>query len=295
MVERRKHISPLVYWATERENIRRKKEAREPAPWTADPILQRYRFCNVRRRDDRVSRWLIGNVFPRALTMTTPAFIQLVALCRWINWPPTIKKILESEYVGTSLIDLPAIGKTIDCLVVDDVKAWTGAYMVRAPSKKKYPGMSKGTFVCEVVVEALDDVRDMLKDVVSAIRPSAEKTFCVLQTVPNYGSFMAGQIVADLTYTPLLDKAYDLNTWAPQGPGSKRGFNRLLGRPLRAKITPEEWSERLQGWREEVVVAIGSELNLHDLQNVLCELDKYLRVKRGEGRPRSTYKPETAF
>jgi hypothetical protein len=108
---------------------------------------------------------------------------------------------------------------------------------------------------------------------------------------------MAGQVVADLTYTPLLRGAYDLLTWAPQGPGSRRGFNRLLGRPLKAKIPEAEWSERLQGWREQVAEAteLGDSLNLMDLQNCLCETDKYLRVKNGEGRPRSRYKPETAY
>ena len=49
-------LNRLVYFITEREAIRLKKEAGEPKPWTSDPILQQYRFCNVRRMDDKVSK-----------------------------------------------------------------------------------------------------------------------------------------------------------------------------------------------------------------------------------------------
>ena len=51
----------FLYWIKERESIRKKKEAGNPKPWTDDPILQNYRFCNVRRMDDTVSQWLLKN------------------------------------------------------------------------------------------------------------------------------------------------------------------------------------------------------------------------------------------
>ena len=48
----------LVYWMIERDRIRTAKEAGKPKPWTTDPLLRDYRWCNVRRMDDRVSVWL---------------------------------------------------------------------------------------------------------------------------------------------------------------------------------------------------------------------------------------------
>jgi hypothetical protein len=36
-------------------------------------------------------------------------------------------------------------------------------------------------------------------------------------------------------------------------------------------------------------------LTLMDTQNQLCEADKYERVRLGQGRPRSLYKPEGAY
>ena len=49
---------PLFYWVAERERIRVRKESGQPFPWTDDPILATYRFCNVRREDDRVTIWV---------------------------------------------------------------------------------------------------------------------------------------------------------------------------------------------------------------------------------------------
>ena len=36
-------------------------------------------------------------------------------------------------------------------------------------------------------------------------------------------------------------------------------------------------------------------IDLSDIQNCLCEVDKYLRVKQGEGRPRAQYIPGRGY
>lgn len=304
MVERHKPHAPLLYWAKEREAIRKKKLAGEPPPWTEDPILGTYRFCNVLRRDDRVSQWVCREVLSHQGDFDNlGVFLKWVALCRWVNWPPTLGGIIASdpefwhlkrELVTYDSIDLPGIGAYIDAVCASDQKAWTGAYMVRAPSKNGYPGYTKGRFVAEVVVGCLDARMDSIKKELS--NNTCQGVWQALYSAPNWGSFMAGQVVADLTYTPLLGKAHDLYTWAPQGPGSKRGFNRLLGRPLKAKVPDEDWARYLPEWRRMLVEELGlPQMTLHDVQNCLCEVDKYLRAQSGEGRPRSVYKSETAY
>ena len=54
---------PLFAYMIEREKIRQRKEAGEPAPWTDDTILQEGRFTNVRRSDDRTTRELMANFY----------------------------------------------------------------------------------------------------------------------------------------------------------------------------------------------------------------------------------------
>ncbi|HVX90173.1 MAG TPA: nucleotide kinase domain-containing protein, partial [Candidatus Paceibacterota bacterium] len=251
-------VNPLVEFAVKREQLRLRKEAgyaREK--WTDDPILAHFRFTNVRRRDDRVSKWLLGNVLQNTSWLTNAGsvawdnFLLFTALCRWVNWPPTIIELMWANYYPSKApIDWKAVGKLIDARKARGEKAWTGAYMVRAkPGHKK----GKGNFVAvEVVQKSLGKSLGKVKAAVFAPGRTKRGAWEALASCKNYGSFMAGQIVDDWSWTPLLASAPDQYTWAPQGPGSVRGFNRVKGLPLKAKHSEEEWCAQLQEWREDI-------------------------------------------
>ena len=59
MQKRQKIYDLYWYFAYERQNIFLKKEKGLPAPWTDDPILREYKFCNSYRVNDRVSQYLL--------------------------------------------------------------------------------------------------------------------------------------------------------------------------------------------------------------------------------------------
>jgi hypothetical protein len=48
----------LVHFMVKRDALRRNKEAGNPWPWSDDPILNTYRFTNVKREHDRTTRWM---------------------------------------------------------------------------------------------------------------------------------------------------------------------------------------------------------------------------------------------
>lgn len=293
----------------EREKIRLRRLAGDKPPWTDDPILKTYRFCNVQRRHDKVSQWIIENLLPNRVYMETLPFLQLVALGRWINWPPTLLAIiragvvrLNAQHMRNSSIDFASALRRMTERRSAGEKVWTGAYMIRAPSARGgFEGYSKPQFV----IELIEGMKKHEKNLMVALSFNSVRGMVnAFMELPNFGSFMAGQIVADLTYTEMLGRAHDLYTWAPMGPGSRRGFNRMLGLPLKHPAPTEEvWCTILQRWREELVGALTEldegfepfKFTLHDVQNCLCETDKWLRVQNGEGRPRATYQPEMAF
>lgn len=287
-------MSVLIDFVRAREELRKNKEAGLSAPWSLDPILNKYRFTNVRRSDDRVSKWLIENVLlEKYIEKDLDSFLLFSALCRWVNWPPTIKGLMDAGFYPSKQLDFKGIGRFIDKRVKSGEKAWTGAYLIRAkPGNNK----GKGHFVAVEVIQPLTKVLIPLK--VALKTNSRRATWAVLEGVLNWGPFMAGQVVDDLSWTSLLIDAHDVNTWAPQGPGSLKGFNRLLGLPLKTRHKEEVWCTQLQQWRGEIIDQLGPEyedLTLMSTQNVLCEISKYCKVKDGTGRPRSLYKPETAF
>jgi hypothetical protein len=303
-------VETLVYWCRERENIRLKKLAGEPGPWTDDEILQTYRFCNVWRREDRVSKWLCENVLTEAnIDYDLRSFLMFSAWCRFVNWPPTIQAAMEEGFYPKKRIDWKKLGRFTDNLGRLGQKVWTGAYMIRAPKKA---GMWKGKFVSEVVIGT--NFKKVLPALVKQIKPqpggqaSYYSVWETLRTINGYGSFYAGQIAGDWTYTPLLDEAKDLTTFAPLGPGSVRGFNRLMGiTPITKRPSWDLWLEKLAEWRALIVDELTmreairgmqppdtyEKLSALDVQNCLCETDKYLRVLSGEGRPRAKYTPHT--
>ena len=62
MIKRQEIYDLYWYFAYERQNIFIKKLNGEEPPWTEDPILQEYKFCNSYRVNDRVSQYLLKNV-----------------------------------------------------------------------------------------------------------------------------------------------------------------------------------------------------------------------------------------
>jgi hypothetical protein len=297
-------ISRLIAFAQEREKIRLKREIGVPAPWTDDPILATYRFTNIRRRDDRVSQWIRAHVYlpmePDPFDLMEPPllrdFLMFTAWCRWVNWPPTILYALRGGFYPrpTMAINWVQLGRHIERL---PGKRWTSAYIIRADNTR--PGRPKSEYVCEDVIGAAADLFARL----DFSRNTRCSVWLQLREFPGFGGFMAGQVVDDWTWSShLLERATDHYTWAPMGPGSVRGFNRLLGRPLNQKPGLAEWSSALTLWRDQLATTlwrdqlatslfIGSDLTVMDLQNVLCEYDKYERTRLGAGRPRARYTP----
>jgi hypothetical protein len=285
-------VAKLIYWIEEREHIREAKERGEPAPWTEDTLLQTYRFCNVCRRDDRVSGWLIENVYkPNA----SSEMLWLMAVCaRWVNWPPTIKELIDERAWPNLWFNAEHFGKVIDARVNRGEKAWTGAYMIHSLSD---PTMQKGMWLSTKCIQPLYEQRERFKAFFKSENKSVERAMALFDGCFNFGSFMAGQVVNDWVLANLLKDATDLYTFAPIGPGSMRGMNRLHDRGLEKPMKQAQFTEELQELKETLNIELpwsSTIMTAHDLQNCLCEIDKYMRLENG-GSVRAKYQPETRF
>ena len=119
------------------------------------------------------------------------------------------------------------------------------------------------------------------------------------------GPFFAGQIVADLKHVQLR-AAEDWWTFAVSGPGSRRGLDRICGRSPR-KYWHADYDRQEELWypvfrefydlvRDPIHEATGLLLDAQNMQNALCEYDKFCRLKNGEGVTKGfgeyVYRPE---
>lgn len=270
----------LAYWITEREKIRINKQF-DQKPWTDDEILQNYRFCNVRRMDDKVSSWLLKNWYRPYIDH--PNMVQACTLARIFNLPTTLDLITKSVFYQEG-VNFNAI-KTCLKKIRNQQPIFNGAYIVSTNGKK----VDKLDYVLNIASYVQDSDMD----------PSNWKTtWQNLQKREGIGSFMAGQITADLRWAVhglWSERFY----FAPMGPGSRRGMNRLLGRDPNHKMNQEEFEEHFKDYKHIIYLKIpdlikrfvvsGHQLEAIDYQNCLCEFDKYERVLWGEGRPKQKY------
>jgi len=283
----------LLYFIWEREAIRIARENGHPAPWTADPVLQKYKFTNIRRRDDRGSQWVIKHLIQPNGNRLDLWFTLLVA--RLVNWPPTLQSLIQAGVLPCSPeeFDAAQFESVLEALRATGVKVYSGAYMLY-PTKN--PGINKARTVAKYIIgsaiEHADDISASLWNNEGGM--SIERFVAELSKCFGISTFIAGQVAADLTYTGM--DVEDFLTYAPIGPGSSRGLNYLLGKPPFATWGQKDFNSQLRNIYAEVFDQLEIvDLTLHDVQNCMCEYSKYCRTVLGEGKPKNTYIPEKEF
>lgn len=270
-------LSPLdrfVYWIAERESIRLKRLSGLPKPWTNDEILQRYRFCNVRRMDDKVSQWLLKNWYEPY--QDHPNMLIACVLARNFNLPAALETIgfpelWQPKHIKRTLRTMKAKGNCI----------FNGAYIVRGND-----GVDKIASVIDYTVKPL------VKSPLTVYPNSMRKTWEGLVARYGFGSFMAGQVVADLRWA-ITGRWADRRRWAPIGPGSMRGMNILLGRELNHHLPQKEFLSELTNVivkaSQKLPKALTRRLECMDWQNCLCEVSGYEKVLWNRGRKKQLY------
>lgn len=269
----------LLYWIRERYKIFLRKENGFPKPWSEDPVFQKTYFCNVRREDDKITKWIRNYYSPY---VGHGLFEYNILLARFLNWPDTLELLGYQEIYQPNLIQAFLEMKT-------DAKfqVWGNAYVITTHGIK----MPKAQYLCENVLPAAYAALERHRAVVRGPRCGAAAQ--ALQEIEGVGSFLAGQIVADLKNTvghPLKD-SYDFMSFVVPGPGSIRGLSWVaFGRE--AGVTPATFHKYFDAMRHYVDPRWPEEVpRIHnqDLQNCLCEFDKYMRVRNGTGRSKRNY------
>jgi hypothetical protein len=283
--------APLFHWVRAREDARILKGAGILPPFSTDAILATYRFCNVRREDDRGTIWIRENI--REPYADHPFLWLMLCIARQINWPDTLRELMDrGAWPGADRFDFAASMTNI----LNDRKArgekiYTGAYMISAPSTK---GADKQSYIAEEVIGGQWDRRELFQTWF-AREPTLQGTHERLTRVNGWGPFMAYQAVVDMRFTGILSDANDVKTWAAAGPGTIRGLNRLYGRPLDYALSQGQALSEMRTIYKIIQAETGVAMDFSDVPNILCETDKYLRVKLGQGKPRALYVPGRGY
>ena len=111
---------------------------------------------------------------------------------------------------------------------------------------------------------------------------------------PMISDFVAYEFTCDLRHTNVLRNAHDIYTWANPGPGAVRGLSRLILGGIGQHLKEEQAISFMRELLEQSPLYLADfmpQLEMRDIEHTLCEFDKYMRIKRGEGRPRAKFTP----
>jgi hypothetical protein len=268
-----------AYWtlAVRRQEIFERRMEGDPGPWTSDPILLQYKFCNTFRASDRVSQFLIRDVIYDGTARTAESTLLRIILFRLFSKPGTWRSLehalgdLTSETfvadgIDAALDDLYDRGETI----------YTNAFILCA--NKAYGHERKHR-------NHLALIRAMRSGGLSKLVARARglrDLYDALIAYPLLGRFMAYQLAIDINYSELTD--FDENDFTVAGPGAERGIRKCF------IDTAGRTSEQVIGWMVDHQADECERLGLTpptlyqrplhaiDCQGLFCELDKYARV-----------------
>ncbi|MCA3266171.1 MAG: hypothetical protein ING19_08890 [Azospirillum sp.] len=264
--------------------MRRRRIAKAPPPWTEDPIIANYRFCNVRREDDAVTVWVRRNI--REPFADHPDLWLMLCIARQVNWPDTLAELIAEGAWPKDGFDAGKLEEAIGARIARGEKTWTGAYVIAAGST---PGVPKHRHIVRNVLAPLWGARDEFRGILASRDKYLQAVHRLLTRHDGWGPFMAYQAVVDMRFTKLLDDAVDIRQWAAAGPGTLRGLNRLRGRATDARISQAQALSEIREIDGFVREATGVDMDFSDIPNILCETDKYIRVAKREGEPRAKY------
>lgn len=295
------------YWffAAERHAIFLRRYTGQSPPWTEDPILQEYKFCNVFRVLDRVSQYLVKEVCYNP-TPHEPAdrLFQILAFrifSRIETWEH-LKSMLGHTPVLRDLAD-GSLEQALDTIRESKRPLYTHAFIICANDAFGRGAKHRNHIALFSKMFLQDHISDTLMQA-----KSLQEIYSILRSYPLYGDFMSYQTAIDLNYSDLIN--FSENEFVMPGPGAIRGIQKLftsLGDHTPAEVV--HWMVRRQNIEFdrlglEFNGLWGREMQAIDVQNMLCETDKYLRValpgltsnrSRIKTRFKPTSPPETVF
>jgi hypothetical protein len=286
----------LLAFVILREEDRLRYVSGAPWPCSSDPVLASPNsFCNVRREDDYGSRMqakLVRSVYGGQAEYWPGAFAYRAfnrpdvgeAFCARRNEEG--RTPFEAMLAGNDVAPLSAALRGLPG------STHAGhAYSIRGLSRPKEEMSVDDQLLVQIGYFLTKlDWRKVFE--VAARRPElltlgGALRFC--RQVPNIGSFLGAQVVNDWRYVAPFDPERTSDWWsfAALGPGSEKGMNILLGRPL-----DERWAGREEEWSawllkflalvNHVLGAVGHPpLHASDLQNCFCELAKVCELAHG--------------
>jgi hypothetical protein len=270
----------LIEYMWERQAATDRRAAGLPRPWSTDPIIATRFLCSVFRDDDRTSREA------RAIVQESGRE-ELAIMFRWVNKVDTLRALEEARV--TYRTPASRITKVLRSL---PSPLNTRAYRINTPDG----------------LWDLDGVGWLIERALNCLHPvrGTARENTLMFAAATGKPFISYQVMQDLRW--LRGEYPDEQDWALIGVGALRGLDRFRG-----FYVPKPWEERrnarykpkyderltlrdegawvlMRGILRDAREALGARVNMFEVQNNLCEWDKYRRYFSGESKGK-TFQP----
>lgn len=279
---RRLISSPVLtsYWklARERQRVYFSRLTGNPAPWTNDPVVGRYRFTNAYRAADRVSQDLLrvqysGTQDGRDLVFRTLLF-------RFFNKPSTWD--LLERGLGPLVFDEFAVGRYAVLLneaLARGQRLYSAAYILPPPHLGAARKHENHLRLIQYMMD--DGFADKLYQA-----QTLEAVYMLIRSYPSLGPFLSFQLTIDLNYSSTM--SFDEDDFVVAGPGARSGIRKCF--LSTGGLSDEDIIRWMVDTQESQCADLGLDfdnlfgrrLKLIDCQNLFCETDKYARVAHPE-------------
>ena len=251
-----------------------------PAIVKADVTLHRYKFTNVFRHCDRVSQYLISlinaDIAQNGLPKTLEEKRRLVALIyifrlfgRIDTW-----EALPDDFKEIPHLKIDKLIKWADHQMFDrGEKLYTTAYIMGSCE-----GVSRNRYYLYGLKHFLLQKHEALDTLLFSY--DVAQRYSLLRKLSGFGDFLAYQFALDYSYVRV--DFQHLKDFCIAGPGARRGASKLTGGKISKKAV-EALCIQLANIYQKTgrpfagVIFDGCYLKANDIQNCLCEFDKYCR------------------
>ena len=277
MIKRTEVYDLYWYFACERQNIFYKKLNGEKAPWTNNPILNTYKFCNSYRVNDRVSQYLLKNVIYNGKSYSKEDTIYRIILFKLFNLQSTWELLnKECGEIILKNFNQELYSKVLTNAINNKIKIYNDAYISCA--NKAFGYNHKHDNHLAILNKMF--IEDRMQEKILKCKTMAE-AFYIIKSYPLIGNFMAYQLVTDINYSDSVNWQEDEFTVA--GPGSIRGIKKCF--ISKGDFSNEDIIKYMCNHQDEEFRKLNLNfkrlgnrpLQLIDCQNIFCELDKYCR------------------
>lgn len=264
------------HFAAERQRVFHGR-MNKTVPLTDDPILNKFSFTNAYRASDRASQYLIREVLYAGDQEPVEIAFRCI-LFRMFNRIDTWRLLCSRIGDLTARDFSPArYDRVLEDAMRIGARVYSSAYIMPSGTSSFGFDRKHQNHLALIRMMLRDRFVDRLLDCVSL-----ESVYRLLLSYPMLGPFLAFQLAIDLNYSTVLN--FSEMDFIVAGPGARSGIRKCFSSRegwtdealIRhvAENQENEFSER--GLTFESLW--GRPLQLIDVQNLFCEIDKYARV-----------------